>query len=134
ITALSTYAAPLVAERLGDLRTMVLTHLISNVFLILIPLVGSLEAALVFLFLRQSVSQMDVPTRQTLMVKIFKPQDRVPANAITNTARSFASIFGAPTTGAMLSDGFASLPLLTGGIVKIAYDLAIFFLYRKRTR
>ena len=134
ITALSTYAAPFVGEKLGNLRTMVATHLLSNVFLILIPLVGSLVAALAFLFLRQSVSQMDVPTRQTFMVEIFKPEDRVPANAVTNTARSAASIVGPPASGAMLADGLAALPLLTGGIAKIAYDVAIFFKYRKRAK
>lgn len=134
ITALSTFAAPFLAERLGNLRTMVLTHLLSNVFLILIPIVGSLQAALAFLFLRQSLSQMDVPTRQTFMIQIFKPQDRVPANAVTNTSRSIGSIFGPAASGVMLADSFASLPLLTGGLAKIVYDVAIFLLYRARAK
>jgi MFS family permease len=134
ITALSIFVAPLIAERVGNLRTMVLTHLLSNVFLIAIPLVGSVIPALAFLFVRQSVSQMDVPTRQTFMVEIFESGERVTANAVTNTARSIASIFGAPISGALLSAGLFSIPMLSGALSKIAYDGAIFFSYRRRTQ
>lgn len=134
ITAISTFGASILAEKLGNLRTMVYTHLLSNVFLILIPLAGSLIGALLFLFLRQSVSQMDVPTRQTFMAQIFNDQDRVSANAITNTFRSVASLFGAPISGAALEMGFASLPLLAGGSSKIIYDLSIFASYRRRAK
>ena len=75
ITAISTLGASFIADKLGNLRTMVFTHLLSNIFLILIPLTGSLLASLLFLFLRQSVSQMDVPTRQAFMVEIFNDQE-----------------------------------------------------------
>jgi MFS family permease len=132
ITAISIIIAPLIAERLGNLRTMVFTHLLSNVFLIAIPLAGSVIPALAFLFLRQSLSQMDVPTRQTFMVNIFEKSERVTANAVTNTSRSIASIFGSPITGALLSAGFVSIPIISGGLSKIVYDIAIFFSYRKK--
>jgi MFS family permease len=133
IIAVSIFIAPLLAERLGNLRTMVLTHLVSNVFLIAIPLAGSLVPALIFLFLRQSMSQMDVPTRQTFMIMIFEGGERVTANAVTNTSRSIASIFGSPITGALLTAGLVSVPIISGGLSKIAYDIVIFFSYRKRT-
>jgi predicted MFS family arabinose efflux permease len=132
ITAISIYAAPFIAERIGNLKTMVFTHLISDVFLIAIPLAGSLVPALTFLFLRQSVSQMDVPTRQEFMVQIFQSEDRVSANAITNTSRSVGSIFGGPISGALLSAGLISIPILSAGFSKILYDFAIFLSYRKR--
>jgi MFS family permease len=134
ITALSILLAPFIAERMGNLRTMVLTHLVSNVFLIAIPLAGSITPALTFLFLRQSLSQMDVPTRQTFMVEIFESRERVTANAVTNTSRSVANIFGSPITGALLTAGLFSVPIISGGLSKIAYDLAIFFSYRNRAR
>jgi MFS family permease len=132
ITAISIFAAPFIAERIGNLRTMVLTHLVSDVFLIAIPLAGSLIPALTFLFLRQSVSQMDVPTRQTFMVEIFQSEDRVSANAITNTSRSVGSIFGGPISGALLSAGLISIPILSAGFSKIFYDIGIYLSYRKR--
>ncbi len=134
ITALSALGASFVAEKLGNLRTMVYTHLVSNVFVILIPLAGSLTQALSFLFLRQSMSQMDVPTRQAFMSQIFTHEERVSANAITNTSRSIASMVGSPVTGAVLSAGLVSLPLFAGGFTKIAYDLLIFLKYKRRVR
>ncbi len=134
ITALSTFAASFIADRLGNLRTMVYTHLISNIFLVLVPLAGSLSGSLLFLFARQSVSQMDVPTRQAFMTEIFSDQERVQANAITNTSRSISSIFGAPVSGALLVANLLSFPILTGGFSKILYDLLIFYAYRRRVK
>ncbi len=132
VTAFSTLAAPVLAERLGNLRTMVSTHLLSNVFLIMVPLVGSFLAALAFLFLRQSISQMDVPTRQAFMAQLFTDQERVPANAITNTSRSLSGTLGGPITAILFSVGAASLPILTGGFSKILYDLLVFHSYKNK--
>src|SRR6266576_3806887 len=116
----------------GSLRTMVSTHLLSNVFLIMVPLAGSFLAALVFLFLRQSISQMDVPTRQAFMAQLFTDQERVPANAITNTSRSLSGTLGGPITAILFSVGAASLPILTGGFSKILYDLLVFHSYKNK--
>jgi len=132
VTAFSTLAAPVLAERLGNLRTMVSTHLLSNVFLIMVPLAGSFLAALVFLFLRQSISQMDVPTRQAFMAQLFTDQERVPANAITNTSRSLSGTLGGPITAILFSVGAASLPILTGGFSKILYDLLVFHSFKNK--
>lgn len=134
ITAISIYGASLLAERLGNLRTMVYTHLLSNAFLIMIPISGSLGLSLMFLFLRQCVSQMDVPTRQAFMVQVFDDDDRVSANAITNTFRSLSAIAGAPIAGIALAQALFSLPFLLGGSSKVAYDLSIFTMYRRRVR
>jgi MFS family permease len=134
ITAISTFGASLIAERLGNLRTMVFTHLLSSVFLTIIPFAGTLVAALLFLFLRQSVSQMDVPTRQAFMAEIFDENDRVAANATTNTFRSVGGLFGGPISGALLSVGLLALPIVTGGVSKILYDIAIFVSYRREVK
>jgi predicted MFS family arabinose efflux permease len=132
ITALSTLGSSFVAERFGNLRIMVGTHLLSNVFLLAIPFAGSYLGSLAFLFLRQSVSQMDVAPRQAFMATVFDPDDLVSANAVTNTLRILSSIVGGPASGIALSARLASLPLLAGGISKISYDFAIFAAYRNR--
>ena len=132
VTAFSTLAAPVLAEKLGNLRTMVSTHLLSNVFLIMVPLAGSFLAAIVFLFLKQSVSQMDVPTRQAFMAQLFTDKERVPANAVTNTSRSLSGTLGGPLTAVMFMVGASSLPILTGGFSKIVYDVLVFHSYRKK--
>lgn len=134
ITAISIFAAALIAERLGNLRTMVATHLLSSVFLTAIPFAGSLTMALLLLFLRQSVSQMDVPTRQVFMAELFDYRDLVRANATTNTFRSVGSLFGGPISGVLYAAGFASLPIMTAGVSKILYDVAIYLAYRKEVK
>ena len=134
IAAISTFGASLVADKIGNLRTMVYTHLLSNAFLVGIPLAGSLLGSLLFLFARQSVSQMDVPTRQAFMAGLFNEKERVPANAITNISRSISSIFGSPASGALLGIGLVSAPLLVAGFSKTLYDGLIFTLYRRRAK
>jgi predicted MFS family arabinose efflux permease len=134
ITAISTLGASYLADRIGNLRTMVYTHLLSNVFLIAIPLAGSLGGALLFLFARQSISQMDVPTRQAFMAGIFVDEERVSAFATTNTYRIVSSVFGSPISAVLVGGGLLSVPLFVAGSSKIAYDGLIFSLYRKRAR
>ncbi|MDP7976161.1 MAG: MFS transporter [TACK group archaeon] len=134
ITAVSIIASGYIAHRVGNLRTMFYSHLLSNVFLIMIPLSGFLSGALAFLFLRQSVSQMDVPARQALMADLFSSDDRVSAVAITNTARTISALPGSPITGALLAAGLVTVPIVIGGASKIVYDFSIFGAYRKRVR
>jgi sugar phosphate permease len=98
----------------------------------MVPLAGSFLAAVVFLFLRQSISQMDVPTRQAFMAHLFTDEERVPANAVTNTSRSLSGTLGGPLTAIMFMIGATSLPILTGGFSKILYDVLVFRSYRKR--
>lgn len=134
ITAISILGASFIAEKIGNLRTMVFTHLISSVFLVLIPFAGSLAGSLAFLFLRQSTSQMDVPTRQAFMVQIFDENERVSANAVTNTFRSISSLPGSPLVGLALSSGILYIPYVIGGGTKMLYDASIFASYRRRAK
>ncbi len=132
--AASTYGASIISLRIGNLRTMVYTHLVSSGLLIMMGLAGSLALALVFLFLRQSLSQMDVPTRQALMTEMFQREERVQAYAVTNIARSTGSFVGGPVAAGILGLGtVASIPFVGGG-VKIAYDLLTFATYHRRYR
>ncbi|WP_291765031.1 MFS transporter [Caldivirga sp. UBA161] len=134
VTAISLVIAPLIAERIGNLRAMVYTHLVSNIFLILVPLAGTFLGSLAFLLLRQSVSQMDVPTRQAFMAQIFNDEERVAANAITNTARSISTLPGSLIAGDLISLTLYSLPFIISGSMKIIYDLTIYLMYKDRTK
>ena len=134
VAAASTYAAALIALRVGNLRTMVYTHLVSSTFLVLMGLAGSLLLSLAFLFLRQSFSQMDVPTRQALMTEMFQRGERVQAYAVTNTVRSAGSFLGGPAAAGVLGLGIVSSIPFVGGGTKILYDLLTFASYRRRYR
>lgn len=134
VVTVSIYGASRIARKIGNLRTMVSTHLLSSAFLVAIPFAGSLTVALAFLFLRQSFSQMDVPTRQALMAEMFLKEERVTAFAVSNTARNISSFAGGPVNTLFLSLGSLSSILFAGGLSKIGYDLAIYATYRKRFR
>ena len=134
LAAASTYGAALIARRIGNLRTMVYTHLTSAVFLFLMAVAGSLGLALLFLLLRQSFSQMDVPTRQALMSEMFTREERVQAYAVTNTMRTGGSLAGGPVSATILGLGLVSGLLFAGFGTKVVYDLLTFASFRKRYR
>ena len=131
ITAISIFIAPILAKRIGLLKTMVITHIPSNVFLILVPFAPSLLYAAIFLFLRQSISQMDVPTRQSYVNAIIQPEDRASTAAITNTVRTLSSSISPPIATSLIDLGNFVLPFVFGGAIKIVYDVAVYFTFRK---
>jgi MFS family permease len=124
---ISALLASRLASRIGLVRTMVFTHLPSNVLLILVPLMPTLQLAILVLLVRFSISQMDVPTRQSYTMAIVAPQERSAAAGITGVAR---------TTGAAIAPLFAGLlfakpelinyPFFLAGTLKIAYDLLLY--------
>jgi len=123
----SALVASRLASRFGLVKTMVYTHLPSNVLLILVPLMPNLPLAIAVLLLRFSISQMDVPTRQSYTMAIVRAEERSAAAGITGVAR---------TTGAAIAPVFAgllfarpsliNLPFFIAGAVKIAYDLLLY--------
>lgn len=131
ITALSILLAPWVARRIGLLKTMVVTHMVSNGALIVIPLAPSLFYAIAFLFLRQSLSQMDVPTRQSYMMAIVKPQERTATAGITSVPRSIAQGISPAISSYMIGTLQYALPFFLSGSIKILYDISIYLSFRK---
>ncbi len=129
-SALSFLAAPPLARRIGLLNTMVFTHLPSNVLLLLIPFMPNGALAVTVLLLRNLLSQMDVPTRQSYTMAIVDPSERAAAAGITSVARSVGTATGPLISGITLTVPALGLPFLVAGSLKIAYDLTIFALFR----
>jgi predicted MFS family arabinose efflux permease len=131
LAGLSSLAAARIAARIGLVRTMVYTHLPSNVLLILVPFMPTLELASLVLVLRFSISQMDVPTRQSYTMAVVDPDERSAAAGVTGIARSVgaaaAPVVSAPLVGV---PGLAALPFVIAGSLKIAYDLLLFRAFR----
>jgi len=133
LSAASQLAAPLVAERIGLLNTMVFTHIPANVCLVLAALAPSLPLALGLMFVRSALSQMDVPTRTAYVMAVVTPAERAAAASFTAVPRSLAAALSPTLSGAMLAAGWISLPLIACGLLKITYDLALWRAMR-RTR
>jgi MFS family permease len=130
LQAASYLAAARVAERIGLVNTMVFTHLPSNVLLAAIPFAPSLGWAIGLLLTRHALSQMDVPTRQSYIVAVVDPEERVAATGITNIARNVAQAVTPLIAGAAMQVVGLGAPFLLGGGLKIVYDLLLFAMFR----
>lgn len=130
LSALSMFVAPILAQRIGLVATMVITHLASNCFFIVAAFSGNLKVAVLFLLLRAALSQMDIPTRQALIMAVVPEADRMAAAALTNAAR-YSVRPAAPTITAALQHIAIGAPLVVAGSVKLLYDGAILIWARK---
>jgi len=119
-------AVPL-ARRFGLINTMVFTHIPSSMLLILFAFTPTVLVAALVWVARSTLSQMDVPTRQSYTQAIVPKEEGAAAAGYTTAARS-AQAFGAPVSGALFSVGgpWLTSPFALAGSVKIAYDLALY--------
>jgi MFS family permease len=131
LAAVSSLSAARIAARIGLINTMVFTHLPSNILLILVPLMPSLPLAIACLLLRYSLSQMDVPTRQSYVMAVVEPGERSAAAGVTGIARTTgAAISPALSAPLVASAGLASVPFFLAGGLKILYDLLLYRAFR----
>jgi predicted MFS family arabinose efflux permease len=127
LAGISALSAAWVARRIGLVRTMVFTHLPSNVLLMLVPLMPTLPLSIAVLLLRFSISQMDVPTRKSYTMAVVEPDERSAASGVTGVARTVGASLAPVFTGLFLSSpALMSLPFLLSGGLKIVYDLVLY--------
>ena len=130
-SAASQLAAPALARRIGLINTMVFTHIPSSLCLIAAAFASSLDVALGLLLARSALSQMDVPARSAYVMSVVTPAERAAAASFTAVPRSLASAISPSLTGAMFAGGAMAAPLVVCGVLKIAYDLALFTAFRR---
>jgi len=127
LAGISALVASRLAARFGLVRTMVFTHLPSNVLLILVPFMPSLQLAVAVLFARFSISQMDVPTRQSYLMAVVSPEERSAAGGITGVARTIGAGLAPVFAGLLFAQpGLINAPFFIAGALKIVYDLALY--------
>jgi MFS family permease len=127
IAGISAIFAARIAARIGLVNTMVVTHLPSNVLLCLVPLMPGPVSAVAVLLSRYTISQMDVPTRQSYTMAIVDPDERSAAAGITGIARSVGASLSPAVSGALMATGsFLSAPFFLAGGLKIVYDLLVY--------
>jgi MFS family permease len=128
----SALLAARIASRVGLINTMVFTHIPSNVLLCLVPLMPTLSTAITVLLLRFSISQMDVPTRQSYTMAVVDPDERSAAAGVTGIARSLGAAISPALSGVFLAvPSLLSAPFLVAGGLKIVYDLLLYRSFRK---
>jgi len=126
LAGISALSAAWIAKRIGLINTMVYTHIPSNILLILVPFMPTLPLAILALLLRFSISQMDVPTRQSYTMAVVSPDERSAAMGVTSIARSMGAMLSPAITGQLLAvTGLMGAPFVIAGSLKIVYDVLI---------
>ena len=131
VTALSFLLAERIARRIGLLRTMVFSHIPSNVFLAAVAFAPTPLSAVFLLLCRQSLSQMDVPARQSYVMAIVDESDRTATAGLTSSTRTVASSISPSIAGYAIQAVWIGAPLVAAGLFKLAYDFMIYASFRK---
>ena len=132
LAGISALAAAWVAARIGLVNTMVFTHLPSNILLMLVPLMPNLPSAIVLLFARFAISQMDVPARQSYTMAVVAPDERSAAAGVTGIARSIGAAISPTIAGAFLSNPvLLGAPFFVAGGLKVIYDILLYRSFRQ---
>lgn len=131
LAGISALLAARIAARIGLINTMVFTHIPSNVLLCLVPLMPTLPLAIGVLLLRFSISQMDVPTRQSYTIAVVAPDERSAASGVTMIARSVGASLSPALSGLFLATpSLLGAPFFVAGGLKIVYDLLLYRSFR----
>lgn len=130
LNAVSHLGAAFLAQRIGLIKTMVFTHLPSSVFLIAVPFAPSARWAVALFLLRESLVEMDVPTRQSYVAAVVRPTERSFASGITNLTRNVAWAVSSAVAGVFMQNIALAAPLWMGGGLKIIYDVLLWRAFR----
>jgi MFS family permease len=129
--AISHLVAAWLARRFGLLNTMVFTHIPSSLFLMSVPFAPSFAWAVVLFLLREGLVEMDVPTRQSYILAVVRPEERIFASGVTTLTRNVAYALAPAVAGAAMRSVALASPLFIGGGIKIAYDLLLYTSFRR---
>ncbi len=88
LSAFSHLAAAWLAKRIGLVNTMIYTHVPSCLLLFTIVASDNFALAAFFFLLREALNEMDVPTRQSYVMAVVRPEERLAAAGITALVRS----------------------------------------------
>lgn len=131
LSGLSGLVAARLADKIGLVNTMVFTHIPSNILLMLVPLMPTVESAIAVFLLRCSISQMDVPTRQSYTMAVVDPDERSAAGGITNIARALGGSVAPIFTSALLAKvALLNISFFAAGGLKLIYDLLLWREFR----
>jgi MFS family permease len=133
LTAFSFLVAAKLADKIGLINTMVFTHIPSNILIILVAFAPTLPLAIALYLARMALSQMDVPTRQSYIVAVVEEDERTAAVGMTNISRNIAQAVSPSLAGYILQSLSAlSAPFVLGGVLKIVYDVALYFNFKNK--
>jgi MFS family permease len=118
------------ARRIGLVNTMVFTHIPSSLLLVTVAFAPTFPVAAVLFLLREGLVEMDVPTRQSYVMAVVRPEERTFASGVTHLVRLGAWAVAPGFAGVLMDRDSMYLPLVIGAGMKIAYDLMLWRAFR----
>ncbi len=131
LNALSHLGAAWLARRIGLVNTMVFTHVPSSLLLMTVPFAPNFPVAAALFLLREGLVEMDVPTRQSYVMAVVRPEERTVAAGLTNLVRTGAWAVGPAFAGLFMQGVSMATPLFVGSAMKIVYDGLLWAAFRK---
>jgi len=129
--AASHLGAAWLAKRIGLVATMVTTHIPSSLLLLTVPFAPTFPIAAALFLLREGLVEMDVPTRQSYVMAVVRPEERTFASGMTQLVRTGAWAVAPAFAGAMMEGVSMATPLVAGAAMKIVYDVLLWVSFRK---
>ena len=128
--ALSHLGAAWLARRIGLVNTMVFTHVPSTLLLITVAYAPTFTVAAILFLLREGLVEMDVPTRQSYVMAMVRPEERTVASGVTHLVRLGAWAVAPSFAGLFMQGVSLAMPLLVGSGLKLGYDLLLYGAFR----
>ncbi|HEY2774440.1 MAG TPA: MFS transporter [Candidatus Binatia bacterium] len=130
LNAVSHLGAAWLARRIGLVNTMVFTHVPSSLLLVTVAFAPSFPVAAVLFLLREGLVEMDVPTRQSYVMAVVRPEEATVASGITSLVRLASWAVGPTAAGMFMQTTSLMTPLVVGAAMKIAYDVLLWRAFR----
>lgn len=131
LAAFSHLLAAWLAGRIGLVNTMVFTHVPANLLLFVIAAAGAFPVAAAIFLVREALNEMDVPTRQSYVMAVVEPNERLAAAGITSLVRSGGWAAAPALAGVLMQLGGLGVPLVVAAAAKLAYDVLLWREFRR---
>lgn len=130
LAAMSFLTAPIIARRIGVVRTMAFSHGLASAIWLILPLAPTFNVAAMLTILRSYLAYMDNPLRSSFIMGVVRPEDRGAAAGFTTLSRH-VPVAVSPTLSAYLMQSFAlNAPVFIGGVLQLTHDCIFYFMFR----
>ncbi|MDH3445566.1 MAG: MFS transporter, partial [Deltaproteobacteria bacterium] len=122
--------APLIAKRIGVVRTMAFSHGMASGIYLILPLAPTFAVAAALTIARSFLAYMDSPLRSSFIMGVVRPEDRGSAAGITSLSRH-VPVSVSPTLSAYMMQAFSlNVPIFLGGFLQLSHDFIFYYMFR----
>jgi MFS family permease len=130
LAAMSFLTAPIIARKIGVVRTMAFSHGLASVIWLMLPLAPTFAVAATLTIIRSYLAYMDSPLRSSFIMGVVRPEDRGSAAGLFTLSRQ-VPVAISPSIAAYMMQAFSlNVPILIGGSLQLFHDCVFYFMFR----